>query len=54
MFDPYDPLNNYDMPSYHGGDADPEENLKSCLITGLMCIGFCIILVIGYVISKLY
>ena len=56
MYDYYhDPFNDYHhMPPYNGEEPDSDESIKGCLITGLMLVGFFALLVIAYLISKLY
>jgi hypothetical protein len=55
MYDPNEPFNNFPLPPYNSGDANPEETLRGCLITSLMfLLGFVTPLVIAYFISKLF
>lgn len=52
-YDPNDPFNNYPLPPYNSGDANPEEILGGCL-TGLILLGFMALVVIAYFILKLF
>lgn len=52
MYDPTDPFNNFPLPPYNSGDANPEETLRGCLITGLILLGFMALVVITYFISQ--
>lgn len=55
MYDPTDPFDNFPLPPYNSGDANPEEILRACLINGLMfLLGFVALVVIAYFISKLF
>ena len=40
MYDPTDPFNNFPLPPCNSGDANPEETLRGCLITGAIILGF--------------
>lgn len=54
MYDPYDPTN--DPFLYNLGNSaneDPEETFKGCLATGLIILGFMVIVTITYIISKI-
>lgn len=54
MYDPTDPFNNFPLPPCNSGDANPEETLRGCLITGVIILGFMALVVIAYFISKLF
>lgn len=53
-YDPTDPFNNFPLPQYNSGDANPEETLIGCFITGISLLGFMALVVIAYFISKLF